>query len=234
MNFKTRVRYFIPKEFINGLLLSFPFFYKISYINYESGLSHNELNDLLSNLGKTLSLRGNIIECGSSLLGTSIVMANYLIQEKSDKIVYACDSFEGFDTNELKREREMNLTNPIDNAFTITSYDYVTKKIEKLGLKNIVIPIKGFFVNTLHRLESDYCFAFIDCDLADSIFYSASTIWPRLSPNGRILFHDYGFETFKGAKIGTDKFLNYYKKEIRDYGITNSGFFMLSKNNEVR
>ncbi|MCC7572399.1 MAG: class I SAM-dependent methyltransferase [Candidatus Methanofastidiosum sp.] len=229
MSLKSKLRYAIPKEFLNRILLNFPFFYKISYINYESGLSHNELNDLLLNLEKTLSLKGNIIECGSSLCGTSIVMANYLIQEKSDKIVYACDSFEGFDKNELKREREMNLTNPVDNAFTITSYEYVTKKIEKLGLKNIVIPIKGFFVNTLHRLESDYCFAFIDCDLADSIFYSASAIWPKLSSNGIMVFHDYNNEKWKGATIGIDKFVNSYEDKIKDYGITNYGLFYVIK-----
>ncbi|HNR44254.1 MAG TPA: TylF/MycF/NovP-related O-methyltransferase [Methanofastidiosum sp.] len=231
MNSKARLR---------RILLTFPFLYilgkylfelglRVPFINYESGLSDNKINDLLFNLEKTIELKGNIIECGSYLCGTSIIMANYLIQKKVNKIIYACDSFEGFDENELKKEREMNLTNASDYAFTITSYDYVKKKIKKLDLENIIIPLKGFFIDTLPKIKSDYCLIFIDCDLSESIYYSAHTLWPQLVPKGRIVFDDYVCERYNGAKIGIDKFVNQYRNQIEKYGIMKNGLFYVIK-----
>jgi len=72
-------------------------------------------------------------------------MAKYLnLRQVNSKRIYACDSFERFDRAELMKERKSGLTKTSDKAFTSTSYEYVKKKIKKLGFENTIIPIKGF------------------------------------------------------------------------------------------
>jgi O-methyltransferase len=146
-------------------------------------------------------------------------MANYCQKKGIQKIIYACDSFEGFDPEELKRERAAGLTATPDRAFTSTSYDYVRKKIVRLRVDHMVKPVKGYFTETLPRIDSKFCFALIDCDLADSLLYCAETIWPKLVSKGKILFDDYLEDEFKGARIGVHRFLERYSTEIESHGL---------------
>jgi hypothetical protein len=93
-------------------------------------------------LAKVINLEGDIIECGSSRCGTSILMANFLRSQGVQKIIYACDSFSGFDLAELDKERREGIAVASNNSFTSTSLEYVTLNLNKLGLKDKVIPIK--------------------------------------------------------------------------------------------
>ncbi len=56
------------------------------------------------------------------------------------------------------------------------------KKLAKLGLTHLIQPIREYFQQTLPKLDSSFCLAFIDCDLHDSILYCAQTLWPALNP----------------------------------------------------
>jgi hypothetical protein len=141
------------------------------------------------------------------------------------KLVFACDSYEGFDTVELARERAVGLTAVTPRAFTSTSYTYVQRKIAALGLEGIVIPIRGYFQDTLPTLNGPFCLALIDCDLRDSLIFAASTIWPRLSPGGRLLFDDYADPGFKGARQGIDLFVEQHQLEIADHGLLGRFYF---------
>jgi hypothetical protein len=211
---------------LNGLLLKFAFLYKTRFINYESQLEKNNgIEDLLTKLDAVHDIEGNIIECGSYVCGTAVIIANYLRSAGVNKKVYALDLFGGgFDLNELEAERRAGLTQAKDSAFTHTSYEYVKKKIEKLGVSYIIIPVKGFFKDTLPHIDSKFCFALIDCDLEKSVFYSAETIWPKLSKNGVMLFDDYDYElyhAFKGPKIAVDEFVRKHRSEISEHGLLN-------------
>ena len=81
------------------------------------------------------------------------------------------------------------------------------KKISRLGVADIVIPVRGFFRDTLPQIQSNFILALIDCDLKDSILYCAETIWLKLMANGRIVFDDYTNEEFKGARLAVDSFV---------------------------
>src|SRR5262245_4481530 len=129
MKWKLLIKRSIPTNILNNLLLSFPFLYRTKAVNYETNLSTDEIADLLSQLDHVLQLEGNIIECGSSRCGASIIMANYLRSRQIFKKMYACDSFEGFDPDELLREKVGGLTIVSGKSFTSTSYDYVRSKV---------------------------------------------------------------------------------------------------------
>ena len=209
----------IPAKVLNNILLAFPSLYRTRIVNYETNIAAPGLDDLLSELDVVLELPGNIIECGSSRCGASIIMANYCQMRGVPKTIYACDSFQGFDPEELRREREAGLTKTPETAFTSTSYDYVTRKIKQLRVDDIVRPIKGYFTMTLPHINSNFCFALVDCDLANSMLYCAETIWPNLVSKGRLLFDDYLEEEFRGARFGIEQFLEKYKNEIEEHGL---------------
>jgi hypothetical protein len=168
-----------------------------------------------------LGLEGNIIECGSARCGASIIMAYHLRARGCTKSVYACDSFEGFDHAELRRERASGLTTASEKSFTSTSYRYVQTKLAKLGVNGVVLPVKGFFQTTLPCISSEFCCALVDCDFRDSVIYCAETIWPHLVSGGRILFDDYTSEDFRGARLGIDDFIEKYENEIEEHGLLN-------------
>lgn len=184
------------------------------------------IDELLAQAAAVLNVEGEIIECGSSRCGASILMANYLRARQVNKKILACDSYEGFDQAELDRERKDGLTTATNRAFTSTSYQYVQKKIAALGFQDTVLPIKGYFQDSLPQLSGPFCLALIDCDLRDSLVYSAETIWPNLSSRGRILFDDYLDSGFKGAKQGVDIFVEKHRAEISEHGLLNRLYYV--------
>ncbi len=226
---KHKVKHIIPLPVINKLLLACPWLYGTRLANYESNLNKTALDELLSQLDMVQHLEGNIIECGVSRCGTTVIMANYLRSKGMRKLIYACDSFEGFDRRELDEERKGGLALVSDSAFTYTSYEYALSKIKKLGVHDMVVPIKGFFQDTLPHLESKWCFAFVDCDLKESIIYCAEALWPNLLSNGRIVFDDYTCEFFRAARAGIDSFVERHKSEISDHGLMNELYYACKK-----
>ncbi len=226
MGWKIFVKRLIPSSILNSLLLTFPFLYHTKIVNFETNIPPNGIRELCSHLDMVLELEGNVIECGSSRCGASVIIANHLRARGYAKSVYACDSFEGFDLDELKRERASGLTIASDTFFTSTSYQYVQAKLAKLGVDDVVVPVKGFFETTLSHIDSDYCYALIDCDFRDSILYCAETIWPRLVGGGRILFDDYTSADFQGARLGIDHFVETYADEIEEHGLLDHLYFV--------
>jgi hypothetical protein len=143
------------------------------------------------------------------------------------KVVYACDSFEGFDQAELAREHAEGLTAVGSEAFKSTSYGYVLRKIAALGLQADVIPVRGYFQDTLPGLPGPFSLALIDCDLRDSMLFAAGNTWPKLSTGGRLLFDDYTNSDSKGAKAGVDLFVERHAPEIADHGLLDRLYFVV-------
>lgn len=228
---KARIKRIIPSFLLNQILLKIPAMYKTKMVNFESNLVANcGLKDLLSQLRLVIYVKGDVIECGSSRCGSSIIMANFLKDNLINKKIYALDSFKGFDPNELRKEKQSGLSDVSDNAFTSTSYEYVTNKIKILDLEDHIKLIKGYFQETLPKIENiTLCYALIDCDIKDSLIFCAETIWPKLSRNGRIVFDDYTYERFKGVKIGVDYFLEKHKEEILEHGLLNRLYYVVKK-----
>jgi len=222
----SKVAKSIPKPIVNRILLSYPSLYTTKFVDYESYLPDFGREELLNKLDSVLNIEGNIIECGSARCGTTVILSNYLRSKGINKIVYACDTFGGFDLNEFSNEKELGLTSASKTAFAKNSYDYVKNKIRKLGLSDSIIPMQGLFQNTLPKINSKFCFAFIDCDHKNSIIYSAETIWENLSHNGMMLFDDYTTKKYEGAKVAIDYIVHKYKNEISEHGLMKRLYFI--------
>lgn len=224
----TVIKKYIPPDKLTNFLLKFPIFYSLPFVMYESGLIEKDgLKDLKFQLESTLSLNGNIIECGTWRGGTAIYMAKIIKSRKIKKKIYALDSFEGFNRNELKKEIGKGLAKTTEIAFTTTSEKFVRKKIKILGLNAYVKPQKGYFKKTLPHFREKICFALIDCDLQQSTLYCAQRLWPLIVPGGKLIFDDYiSPDDFPGVKFAIDSFIKKHNKEIKNHGLLNRLYFV--------
>ncbi len=230
MDWRAAIKQAIPPAFLNRVLLTLPFLYRTRLVYYETSLRDGHgIDDLLSQLHLALGLDGDIIECGSSRCGASAIMANHLRSRQPRKTIFACDSFEGFDRVELARERKAGLTRASEHAFTSTSYEYVQGKLRRLGMDRVVVPVKGYFRDTLPNLNRRFCLALIDCDLRDSILYCAQTLWPRLVPGGRMVFDDYASADFQGARLAVDAFVAAHGLGIEGHGLLRRLYYVCKK-----
>lgn len=219
----------IPKPIVNKILLAYPSLYHTKFVDYESYLPDFGKEELLDKLDKVIKIDGNIIECGAARCGTTVIIGNYLRTKGIKKTIYSCDTFGGFDVNEFEKEKMSGLTSASEKDFSKNSYKYIKNKIKKLGLSDVIIPVQGLFQDTLPKIDSRFCFAFIDCDLKQSIIYSTESIWNKISNNGIILFDDYTSEKYIGAKEAIDYLLNKYKNDIVEHGLLKRLYYIRKK-----
>lgn len=120
---------------------------------------------------------GALAECGV-YTGT---MSKYIHENLPDRTLYLFDSFAGFD------RRDTDVQN--DHRFQDTSEATVLKHIG--DTKNLVVR-KGFFPETAIGLEAErFSFVMIDFDKYESTLAALRFFFPRTSPGGIILVHDY-------------------------------------------
>lgn len=219
MDARAVVKRMMPSRWLNGLLLALPVLYRLPFVRFETSLTAGGIRDLHDILERAAALPGDVIECGSSRCGSTVLIADDLRRRGVRKTIFACDSFEGFDRAEILAEKAAGLANAPDDAFTSTSLEYVTRKIDRLGHAGTIRPVKGYFESTLPAMGGPFALAFIDCDLRKSATFCAETLWPRLVPGGALVFDDYAEEDFRGARLAVDEFVAAHAGEIAEHGL---------------
>lgn len=110
--------------------------------------------------------------------------------------------------------------------FSVTSKKLVEKKIEILGLDNVVL-IDGPFSETMSgsdRPKNIMC-ALMDCDLYQSYITTFNFIWPRLMDGGLIYLDEYYSLKFPGARIATNEFVESHGEAVLErFNTDNSEF----------
>lgn len=114
--------------------------------------------------------------------------------------IFLFDTFEGFDTNEAKKEADLGYSDEI--------FEYAhTRTSEEMALKNMPYPkqcivCKGFFPQSVNEEVERTRFAFvsIDVDLEDSIYEGIKFFYTRLNEGGYIFIHDYNNSSLKGVR----------------------------------
>ena len=228
MSLRARLKRLLPDSTYNSLMLNVHLLYRLPMVSFESNMDREGMEDVMQLLDMTASRRGDVIECGSSRCGTSILIAKHLEVMGIQKKIFALDSFEGFSPEELNRERSAGLTSAPDDAFTSTNFGYVTEKLNKLGYEDRIIPIKGFFEDTLLSIvhESEFAFALIDCDLQESMSYCADNLWSHTVPGGIVAFDDYDSDEFRGARLAVDRFVQDHLTSISAHGMLNRLYYV--------
>ncbi len=116
---------------------------------------------------------------------------------------YLLDTFAGFAPTDLKRE-SLGVSYNEQPAFADTSLELVRKNIQPVGDTLTFVP--GWFPDSATAAMNADRFAFVhlDADLEAPIAAGLEFFWPRLSPGGMVVVHDYN--AWPGARIAVDSF----------------------------
>ena len=153
---------------------------------------------------QTRGVAGDIVEIGVWRGGTAALMARAL----PGKMVHLFDTFSGvakhdpdFDTLYVGGEHADTTENIVRDLFGMIS--------AKCQIHRGIFPD-----DTLSSLPKEICFAHIDVDTYQSVKQSFLSIWPRVRPNGIVVFDDYGIFGCEGAMQAVNEIL-----EIVDDGL---------------
>lgn len=145
------------------------------------------------------NLAGNVIECGVAAGGSTALLA-YVVKKysKSPRRVFAFDSFEGMPKpTENDRHGGINADETGWGSGTCSAPEESVKEIcTRLGVWDIVTPIKGYFEDTL-PVKRD-CVGMIGLLHLDSDWYESTNtilhnLYDRIVNHGVMQIDDYGY-----------------------------------------
>lgn len=92
--------------------------------------------------------------------------AKYINYFFSNRKLYLFDTFEGFNLQDMKKDIDGKLSNAKQD-FSKTNIEMVLNNMKQ---RNMCIIKKGFFPETVKKLEEIFCFVSIDADLFQPIY----------------------------------------------------------------
>lgn len=168
--------------------------FRKAVVGLETLLSDEKLHVLYQCLNNSCHLDGDVAEVGVYKGGTAKMIA----RSAKDKTIHLFDTFEGLP------EANPNFDTHVKGQFAA---DFETVKTSLSEFDNVVF-YKGFFPETAAGLEKQFCFVHVDVDLYQSVIDACNYFWPRLVPEGMIVFDDYGALSCKGARVAVDRKFN--------------------------
>lgn len=180
---------------------------------------------LLAETVEKNKIGGAFVECGVWRGGCVAVMADVSHKFKSNRKIWAFDSFKG-----LPEPTEKDGINAIRFALNrssgklvsinqcVASVEDVNKilfSILKLDKRNIFIE-KGWFQETLPKAKSrieNIAILRVDCDWYESVRCCLDNLYDNLITGGYLIIDDYGH--WEGCKKAVDEFLESRKIKVR-------------------
>ncbi|MDK9699431.1 MAG: TylF/MycF family methyltransferase [bacterium] len=142
------------------------------------------------------NVTGDVAEIGVYRGGTAWLLAHSL--RTTGKKIHLFDTFEGMPDVHPDKDKHRK------GDFNDTTLEQVK------AFLNAYSDVKfypGFFPATSSPVaETKFCFVHIDVDIFQSVWDCCEFFYPRLAPNGVMVFDDYGFITCPGAKEAVDAF----------------------------
>jgi hypothetical protein len=149
---------------------------------------------LLNCIERVKDVDGDIVECGVSRAGGTILMADALRAQQSPKRIFAFDSFEGMpeavDQDTLSDGRRVYVAGVLSS----TSIELVREKARRFGHADRVTFHKGYFQESMPRAiapNARVSLALIDCDQYAGTYYCLEYLYEKVPPGGMMLFDDY-------------------------------------------
>lgn len=113
------------------------------------------------------------------------------------RTLHLFDTFDGFDFRDIVKESHHGFSRAQKGDFSDTSISFVRSR---LPYPDQALFHKGFFPETAAGLENcRYAIVSLDADLYAPILAGLEYFYPRLTPGGMILLHDYNNRRFRGA-----------------------------------
>ena len=174
----------------------------------EKWVKNNELNNagdlprlyaLIMNIKQIFddNVAGDIAELGVYRGNSAAILAHYA--REHNRTVLLFDTFEGFDGRDLVG---------VDKSKDIEFADTSIKDVRDIVGEESVRFVQGRFPQSippdLHA--SQFCLVHIDCDLYGPAKRALEFFYPRLSPGGLIIVHDYNNPHWEGIKRAIDEY----------------------------
>ena len=149
---------------------------------------------------KELDIPGDIAELG--------VFRGELSRELNalfpNRTLHLFDTFEGFDSRDIDREKAGGFSMARENDFSDTSMEAVEKR---MPFPETVRFHKGYFPETAEGLENcRFYLVSLDADLYAPTLAGIEFFYPRLLSGGMIVLHDYNSRRFRGAKKAVEAY----------------------------
>jgi len=122
--------------------------------------------------------------------------AKYINRLLPERKLYLFDSFEGFADN-------TGAPKSFQAAHRNTAAD---KVLALMPNPDSVIIRQGFCPASLGGLEEKFCFVSLDVDFYQTTLDGLEYFWPRLSPGGYIMLHDWGNPALPGVAQALEDF----------------------------
>lgn len=144
-------------------------------------------------------IKGDFVELGVYQGETALLLHE---MDKSRNL-HLFDTFEGFDEKDLKKEQQTDERFSTDN-FADTKLNEVKDLFKE---SENVFFYKGYFPETTRQLKANqFALVNIDADLYQPTIAALTYFYPRLSPGGVLIIHDYN-HTWDGVPKAINEFL---------------------------
>ena len=144
----------------------------------------NEVKCLIDNLKQSLTLEGDVVECGVYNGYSAYIMGKTIEELAPTKTLYLFDSFSGLPAEYRSPE------DTTDNPFTyVGDHSYVIKLMSTLKIH--IVVFKGLFCDTFPNfINGSLCFVHLDVDYIKSYKEAFSFVYPKLVSGGTIVVDD--------------------------------------------
>lgn len=169
-----------------------------------------ELYNIYRLLQRCANISGDIAELGVYRGASAKVIAEI----KGKKSLYLFDTFSGLP--EIDRENDLTITSTafsqggreslaLNQGKFSAEYEDVRDYLS--AYENILFHV-GIFPDTTKGLEKrTFSFVHLDADIYSSTIAGLNFFYPRLSPGGILISHDYGTVSCPGVKKAFDEFM---------------------------
>lgn len=120
---------------------------------------------------------------------------------------YLFDTFEGFDARDIALESEQKQKTRYGNFSRVS----VKSVLSKIPYPDQCVVKKGYFPESLDGLEETFSFVSLDTDLFKPTYEGLCYFYPRLSPGGYMMVHDYAPARYHGVKKAVRQFSEEFK-----------------------
>lgn len=180
-------------------------------------VSKDQVLIILENLYDVITsgVEGDIVELGCNIGTTSIFITKLLAAMECDKEFHVYDSFQGLPTkNSLDTADPEVVSKVYEEGQCTRSREEFINTFERLGSTLPHIHEGWFSVIDAASYPNKICFAFFDGDFYSSIIDSFDMTYHKVSKNGVILVHDYGYPPLPGVEIACSEWLKNKPEKI--------------------
>lgn len=130
--------------------------------------------------------------------------AQIINQAFSDRKLYLFDTFSGFDSRDVKPEKDNKFSAAKEGDYCDTSVECV---LQKMKYPDKCIIRKGYFPETTEGVEEIFVFVRLDVDMYKPTKAGLEWFGKRMAKGGFLISHDYYTESYSGVARAIDEYV---------------------------